>query len=339
MRHFPYDPKKPLPNFFYNNDNFLEKYHINVNRVTDNMVTRPHFHDFFQIYYVVSGSYKDTVNGEEIVCGAGSVVLVMPYTVHAPDTSEISAGNRNILSLSFLADDFPSKGIPFSPLTFKTSAYGNTLLPTFLQISEDDKHIADRLMEEIQSEYKKKSDMFLTKLFECLNSFLSLCAKVSDSPVSPRFIHSQSMRAKVIGETVRKIKRDCSLRWLIDDVAKTSMMSRSTFTKNFREVTGVTYHDMVTQIRLMKAVNLLRYTRKSIAEIADEVGFSSNAHFTKECIKMFTIPPQPLRREMAERTRMHQDEVARWDAETAWSHIRPAELRLEHFNNSIGKKI
>ncbi len=338
MRHFPYDPAKPLPAFLYSRDNFLEKYHFTINRVNKNTVNRPHYHDFFQIYYVISGTYKDTINNQEIVCDAGSVVLIMPYTVHAPNTVDSVSENPNILSLSFRSDDFQAKGIPFSPLTFDTSAYENIIIPTFLHICKEDKPLADRLMTEIHSEYQKKSDMFLTKVFEKLNTFLALCAKASNVTISKRMIASASSRARVIGETIKKVKQDCSQKWLIDDAAKDSMMSRSTFTKNFREVTGMTYHDIITQIRLMKSVELLRYTRKSIAEIAEEVGFSSNAHFTKECIKMFHLPPQPLRREMAERTRMHQDEITRWDTETAWSYIRSAELRLEHFNNSIGKK-
>ena len=338
MRHFPYDPAKPLPNIFFSDDNFLEKYSININRVTGNIANRPHYHDFFQIYYVVSGSYKDTVNGQKIICDAGSVVLVMPYTVHAPNTKDLLSENPDIVSLSFHTNDFQIKGIPFSPLSFEASAYENKILPTFLHIRPEDKPLADRLMSEILSEYKKKSDMFLTKLFDCLNTFLSLCAKASDTSMSPRLIHSRSSRANAIYKTVREVKKDCSQKWLIDDTAVAAMMSRSTFTKNFREVTGMTYHDTVTQIRLMKAVELLRYTRKGIAEIAEDVGFSSNAHFTKECIKMFHLPPQPLRREMAERTRMHKSEIEKWDIENAWANIRPAELRLEHFNNSIGKK-
>lgn len=338
MRHFPYDPAKPLPNLFYNSDNFLEKYNININRVQGNISNRLHYHDFFQIYYVVSGTYKDTVNGQEIICDSGSVVLIMPYTVHAPNTKDALSENPDIVSLSFRAEDFQIKGIPFFPLTFKTSAYENKILPTVLHICHEDKPLADRLMSEIHSEYKKKSDMFLTKLFDCLNAFLFLCAKASDTSDSPRLIHSRSVRTKVICERIREIKKGCAQKLLIDDIAASVMMSRSTFTKNFREVTGMTFHDVVTQIRLMKAVELLRYTKKSIAEIASEVGFSSNAHFTKECIKMFRLPPQPLRREMAELTRMHKDEITKWDMENAWANIRPTELRLEHFNNSIGNK-
>lgn len=339
LRHFPYTPAKPLPAFFYDANNFLEKYHFNINRVSKNIVNRPHYHDFFQLYYVLSGSYKDTINGKDVICDIRSVTLTMPYTTHALNTTAEVSENPEVLSLSFHADDFHKRGIPFTFLTFNTAAYENKILPTHLHIYDEDKPLADKLMTEIHSEYQKKSGMFLTKVFENLNIFLSICAKASSEVVSAHYIASASARGKTIANTIKKIKQDCSKKWLIDDAAKASMMSRSTFTKNFREITGMSYHDIVTQIRLMKAVELMRYTRKSIAEIAIEVGFSSNAHFTKECIKIFHLPPQSLRREMANRTRLRKDEIEKFDTETAWSYVRSAEVRQEHFNNSIGKKI
>ncbi|MBE6911363.1 MAG: helix-turn-helix domain-containing protein [Ruminococcaceae bacterium] len=339
LRHFPYTPAKPLPALFYNANNFLEKYHFNINRVSKNIVNRPHYHDFFQLYYVLSGSYKDTINRKDVICDSRSVTLTMPYTTHALNTTAEVSEDPEVLSLSFHADDFHKKGIPFTFLTFNSAAYENKILPTHLHIYDEDKPLADKLMMEIHSEYQKKSGMFLTKVFENLNLFLSLCAKASSEVVSSRFIAAASARGKTITNTIKKIKQDCSKKWLIDDAAKASMMSRSTFTKNFREVTGMSYHEVVTQIRLMKSVELMRYTRKSIAEIAEEVGFSSNAHFTKECIKMFTLPPQQLRFRMAEITRLRQEEIKKWDIETAWSDNRSSELVLEHFNNSIGKKV
>lgn len=336
MRYFPYDPTKPLPVFLYNSQDFLEKYHFNINRINENSITRPHYHDYFQLYYILSGSCRDTINGTDIVCNAGDVVLAMPYTTHAINT--VGAKDFKALSFSFRSDIFRTKGIPLYPLTFNFTAYENKIIPTFFHISPEDKLVADRLIMEMHSEYQRKSNMLITKVFKNLNAFLSLCAKASDTVVSPDIILTRSNRATEIGKIVKKLKWDSSGKCLIEKAARDVLMSRRTFTNNFRAVTGITYHDMLTQIRLMKAVDFLRYTRKSIAEIATETGFSSNAHFTKECIKIFSLPPQPLRRELATQTKLHRDEIVRFNIENEWSNMRPAELRLEAFNNSIGEK-
>lgn len=338
MQHFPYDPAKPLPALSYPDNTFLERYRIDVNRVAKISTTRPHYHNFFQLYYVISGSYTDTINGEKIVCGEGSVSLIMPCTVHGPDTTGSCSEGADIISLSFFYDFFQSKGVSFSPLSFKESTYGNKVLPTHFALKGNDKALADKLLKGISLEYRKKSDMFLTKIFDELNIFFSLCANTSDVSLSAQQLAFTSSRAKLFLEIIEKIKNAPSEKWLIDDAARQSMMSRNTFTRNFRKVTGMTYHDVITQIRLMKAVNLMRYTSKSIAEIATEAGFSSNPHFTKECIKMFFLPPSPLRREMAKKTRLRQDEQKRLDDESAWAFIRPSEIRNEHFKNAIGEK-
>lgn len=339
MQHFPCDPAKPLPALSYPDNTFLEKYRIDVNRVAKISTTRAHYHNFFQLYYVISGSYTDTFNGEKVICGAGSVSLTTPCTAHAPDTTESDARNADIVSLSFFSDFFQSRGIAFSPISFRSSAYGNKILPTHFCLKGEDKLLADKLLKEISSEYRKKSDMFLTKIFDKLNIFLGLCANASDVRITAQQLDFAADRAKHFLAILEKVKNNPGKKWLIEDEAKLAMMSRNTFMRNFRKVTGMTFHEAVTNIRLMRAVNLMRYTRKSISEIAAEAGFSSNPHFTKECIKMFSMPPSPLRREMAKRTKLRQDEQRRLDSETSWAFIRSSEIVEEHFKNSIGEKM
>lgn len=338
MQRFPYAPAKPLPALSYPDSSFLEKYRIDVNRVTNILATRAHYHNFFQLYYVISGSYTDTFNGEKVVCDAGSVSLIMPCTVHAPDTTDSDSQDADIVSLSFFSDFFEAKGVSFSPLSFKASAYGNKLLPTHFRLNEEDKPLADKLLKEISHEYRKKSDMFLTKIFEKINTFFSLCANATDTTISPQRRSVSSSRAKLFYEILEKVKNNPSQKWLIDDIAKLSMMSRSTFTKNFRDVTGMTYHDAVNRIRLMIAANLMQTSQKSIAEIAAEAGFSSNPHFTKECIKMFSLSPAALRREMVKKANLRKDELTQVYNEKAWSYSCSEEILREHFNNSMGRK-
>ena len=47
----------------------------------------------------------------------------------------------------------------------------------------------------------------------------------------------------------------------------------------------------MTAIRVMKAVVLLKYTQKSIAEISAECGYVDSSHFIKTTNKIFGSPP------------------------------------------------
>ena len=55
MPFFPYPPQKPLFQSWVD-DSFIGKYGININNVVTGGANRLHYHDYFQIYYTVSGS-------------------------------------------------------------------------------------------------------------------------------------------------------------------------------------------------------------------------------------------------------------------------------------------
>ena len=332
MPFFPYPPQKPLFQSWVD-DSFIGKYGININNVVTGGANRLHYHDYFQIYYTVSGKYKDEINGVPVLCEEGCISLICPFTAHRLDTTE-SPANTKVISFSFLPDAFSSRGIPFFPHSYKQAVYDGICLPTYFRLRSAEAFLTSELMCEIYSEYQKKSDMFLTKIFEKFSHFFEMYANATDKLSLPHSIHTNA-----IYDSVAFIKEHFSENLTIDRAAHQAAMARRTFTKLFNEVTGKTYHDVFMACRLMKAIELLRFTRKSISEISNELGFSSNAHFTKECIKLFDLPPLKLRREMIKRTRDGEISKKSEKRSLHWADIRSRDLMNEHYKISIGKDI
>ena len=65
------------------------------------------------------------------------------------------------------------------------------------------------------------------------------------------------------------------------DVAKTVGLSPKYFQKMFRQGTGKTPNEYLTEMRLNIAIKKLITTNMPIADIAFESGFSSQAYFAK----------------------------------------------------------
>lgn len=61
---------------------------------------------------------------------------------------------------------------------------------------------------------------------------------------------------------------------------------------------GVTYRQMLSNIRMQRAKELLETTKNSLTEIALEIGYSDPAHFTRGFKKYFGFPPSRQRNEM-----------------------------------------
>ncbi len=58
-------------------------------------------------------------------------------------------------------------------------------------------------------------------------------------------------------------------------------VSRAHFVRRFRQVTGLSPHRYITQRRIERAKELLRDSHWSVAQIALEVGFGNQSHFTQ----------------------------------------------------------
>ena len=72
-------------------------------------------------------------------------------------------------------------------------------------------------------------------------------------------------------------------------------MSRSAFAARFKEMTGQTPLDYVTEWRMQKAVVLLKQEERKLAEVAQAVGYESDAAFSKAFRRVVGVTPGQYR--------------------------------------------
>ncbi|EAA9934185.1 AraC family transcriptional regulator, partial [Salmonella enterica subsp. salamae] len=87
-----------------------------------------------------------------------------------------------------------------------------------------------------------------------------------------------------------------SYPWKVKDMAKQHEMNINVFINEFRRTSGLTPCCFLKKIRLGRAVQLLKNTRKPISEIARECGYNSHASFTFYIKKEFGITPIKIRK-------------------------------------------
>jgi AraC-like DNA-binding protein len=69
-------------------------------------------------------------------------------------------------------------------------------------------------------------------------------------------------------------------------------LSRSAFFKKLKSITGLAPVDLVKDIRLNKAIELMRQSDLSISEIAFAVGFKDAGYFGKCFRKKYQMSPR-----------------------------------------------
>ncbi|MBU6502167.1 MAG: AraC family transcriptional regulator, partial [Burkholderiales bacterium] len=106
----------------------------------------------------------------------------------------------------------------------------------------------------------------------------------------------------VIGRAMQAMHAQPHRRWTLDELAATAASSRSAVAARFTEVLDETPMHYLTRLRMYLAARLLTDSHKSLATIAEEVGYESPAAFQRAFKRNFDMPPAAWRRHATEAT-------------------------------------
>jgi AraC-like DNA-binding protein len=99
----------------------------------------------------------------------------------------------------------------------------------------------------------------------------------------------------MIGRALALLHRRLAQRWTAEDLARSVGMSRSAFAGRFTRIMGESPMRYLAQQRLQAAATRLETSADSIARIAFEVGYESEAAFNRAFKRAFGSPPATWR--------------------------------------------
>ncbi|RQR37299.1 AraC family transcriptional regulator [Burkholderia sp. Bp9142] len=99
-----------------------------------------------------------------------------------------------------------------------------------------------------------------------------------------------------INPAMSAIHADPGRAWTVNDLAELSNLSRSAFADRFQRVVGQAPLSYLTTWRLDRAAELLRYSRAPVADIANRVGYTSEAAFSRAFRGRYEMSPMQWRR-------------------------------------------
>ncbi|WP_375754455.1 helix-turn-helix domain-containing protein [Corallococcus exercitus] len=122
-------------------------------------------------------------------------------------------------------------------------------------------------------------------------------AKLLQEPGGPRAARRRGGLSAAALHRVRLfIEAHLARRIRVGELAQRSGLSVFYFTRAFRQSMGMTPHAYVQQRRVERARGLLSHTTRSLGDIALEVGFSSQSHFTTVFRRVTGLTPAVVRR-------------------------------------------
>ena len=154
------------------------------------------------------------------------------------------------------------------------------------------KNITDLIIEEAEKE-QFGSNVIVNKLGEVL--FIhTLRAFIKKSNSKTGFI--AAIQDERISNVLKKIHSSPQNNWRLENLAQIAGMSRTSFMNRFKMLIDETPFNYLTQWRMLRAKELLAESDLSVGEVAEQVGYQSEAAFNRVFKKRVEQTPLKFRK-------------------------------------------
>ncbi len=245
---------------------FHSYYHY---RYRNNNAFKGHTHSMWEMNIVLNGEIEITYEDRIISLKENMILLYEPGVYHR--NRVISKNKTNYIVYHFYSENFPVVG---EPRVYTVDDYNRHIISLIEHECEYTENFNHHLNLSVNPKAKLLLDLFLTKLSE---------EKIKMLP-----IHDKNV---MIFETaVRYMKNNIHKNITIKEIADVCCISPSKLKTVFSQYTGSGIIEYFSMLKFNKATEYLK-ENKSIKEISDILGFSSQAYFSMWFKKYAGVPP------------------------------------------------
>jgi AraC-like DNA-binding protein len=108
-----------------------------------------------------------------------------------------------------------------------------------------------------------------------------------------------ALKDKQIGQAIMRIHNDLAFSWSVASLASSVAMSRSAFAARFSQLVGETPMQYVTRVRMEAASTTLKAGKTTLAELATQLGYQSEAAFSRAFKRSVGLSPGIARSQWA----------------------------------------
>ena len=229
-----------------------------------------HYHNFYELYYLVSGSCDYLIAGSVYSLRKNDLVFIPPNTIHR--TMYTSETHERIL-LNFTGD-------------FINNIIKNNLSEAFCSRpqKETDIDYIDNIFR-IIGENAYSTDNLSKLLLNC--SLTELLIYIIQTSCKSDKITTDASIDNALSYISQNYSQDITLEYLAGEAG----YNKDYFSKLFKKNTGVGYKEYLLYTRLSAAENLLLTSNYSIQEVAFSCGFNDSNHFSTSFKKLYGMSP------------------------------------------------
>ena len=270
---------------------------INVSRVSENTsgatIPTPHCHSTVEVDCILEGSGCYSVAGVEHNISPGDVFVFSNNIIHRITyIAPVSA--MQILKVHFspsiILQDSLYAGL--DEIFFRTAGF--TRVPGSDPVAATVRETLGAMLGEDAHRQDFKSEELMRALL------LALCVNIGryvkahmDTDGGEAYRGDNHL---AVFNTIQYISQNLSSPLNLDTLARMANMSKNSYLYWFRHFNGISPYSYIQSMRILRSVDLLKNSQKSVTQIAFECGFNSTVSFNKMFKKVMGCTPTDLRR-------------------------------------------
>ena len=230
-----------------------------------------HYHNFYEIYYMVDGRGTYFINDKLYDMTPGDIIIVPPNTIHSTDY-----GNKEYERVLL---EFTDGLLP------KYMRDKLRLLPNLYRHPGIAREVY-LILRDISKEYKEPDEFSRDEIIYLINHLIVTLFR-NLAAVKP-----VSSRDAVISEVVAFIKENYKTNITLSQLAEMHFISPEHLSRSFKKETNFGFNEFIALVRLQQAELLLKNRgNMSIAEVAYACGFNDSNYFSDKFKRTYGVSP------------------------------------------------
>ncbi|AEI40352.1 helix-turn-helix transcriptional regulator [Paenibacillus mucilaginosus] len=263
----------------------------------------PHWHYHMELLYMKDGTARVRTHGEELEIHEGDLLLMYPCEVHSVTVDSGIPSQHIIIGFDAeLLSPMPSLAFELRYLM----PYRAAVSPhrKVIHCPEESGWLSEQFSNTLE-EYTEAGSGYELSVTSHIYRLMHWILRhhshqlLAGSLLSMHPVHPGKLDA--IREVLRYIDDHYQEEISASDLSHVSLMSYSHLAKLFKSVMHTPLTKYVNFVRIRKAEQLLIDPGKSIAEIAQETGFSASSYFIEQFKRTKGISPHQYRKRLLKR--------------------------------------
>ncbi len=253
----------------------------------------PHYHDHYQICYVVNGNITHCQGNDSVSLTKGDTYIVSPGFVHKlrfeDECTELIMLD---FSISLLQADF-RQSYAFRFLQDLQAHHDTGVIPLQLTPDKNQRCSLEALFQCLLRQQEANCPPELSAAASLVAAIVYLLAQCYyENPISKRQPWNTADSEQILRRCIVYVNTHYTKTLSAESLARKFGLSQSTLSAAFQQQTGLPVHKYIVQKRIQKAQMLIRSQEDmALSDVAAKCGYTDNSTFYRNFLKITGVSP------------------------------------------------